>query len=97
MIGPGAGGCGMAALFKVLDPLGKVPVVQGLLHPTRSKLWRDVESINNLRFFWPSLIVKIERTLILNSRGMTHTYVDTYAQKTDIFDIIYLFIYLFIY
>ena len=23
MIGPGAGGCGMAALFKVLDPLGK--------------------------------------------------------------------------
>lgn len=68
MIGPGAGGCGMAALFKVLDPLGKVPVVQGLLHPTRSKLWRDVESINNLRFFWPSLIVKIERTLILNSR-----------------------------
>lgn len=27
---------------------------------------------------------------------MTHTYVDTYAQKTDIFDIIYLSIYLFI-
>ena len=47
--------------------------------------------------FWPSLIVKIERTLILNSRGMTHTCVDTYAQKTDIFDIIYLLIYLFIY
>ena len=26
MIGPGAGGCGVAALFRVLDPLGKALV-----------------------------------------------------------------------
>ena len=40
MIGPGAGGCGMAALFKVLDPLGKARPEATKKQHVRKKLLR---------------------------------------------------------
>ena len=66
MIGPGAGGCGMAALFKVLDPLGKALYMNqsasgpALLQPPRQS-WGDYQQSD---IVWPLLPLKIERTLI---------------------------------
>ena len=44
MIGPGAGGCGMAALFKVLDPLGKARPEATKKQHVRKNYW-DVQQV----------------------------------------------------